>query len=243
MAQIDLKDAVVRILDGDSRAGAVNNVAGYAAGQSVILVDSFPALRSDGTAATTVVGRKVTFAGHDTEYEITAAVAPTQPTSITISPVLTDAVVDDEVVTVSPAMLEINTGEGTLTYDEKVDRQYMRNRGRLNLVRNGDEQPVDVKLDIIWEFITAVTGSGTPTPEDFLKKRGEASGLVTTADDECQPFSVDLQIVYTPNCGTEDVETIVLEEFRYETLNHDLKAGMLSVSGKCNRTEATVTRG
>jgi hypothetical protein len=33
-----------------------------------------------------------------------------------------------------------------------------------------------------------------------------------------------------------------LEDFRYESFNHDLKMGVFAVKGKCNITEATVVR-
>jgi len=98
-----------------------------------------------------------------------------------------------------------------------------------------------VKLDFIWEFLKASTGD-TPTVEDVLKKRGEASTWVTSATDICEPYAVDIEIEYTPVCEDVDREIITLADFRYEELSHDLKAGTIAMTGKCNITEPTVVR-
>jgi hypothetical protein len=137
--------------------------------------------------------------------------------------------------------LEVKVGEGNLTWSEKKNRQYYKNRGLLDTVRDGDEEPVDVKLDFTWEWLKADTGD-TPTVEDALKKRGEAASWVTTSADTCEPYAVDIEIIYSPPCVDQKNETILLSDFRYESLDHDIKAGTVSVSGKCNVTEATVTR-
>ena len=112
----------------------------------------------------------------------------------------------------------------------------------LDNVRVGAEEPMDVSFDFVWEFITASSGSGVPSIEDALKKRGEASGWITTSADVCHPYCVDLEIFYTPPCGGAEKERIVLNEFHYETLEHDLRAGSVSCTGKCNTKEAVVTR-
>ena len=140
--------------------------------------------------------------------------------------------------------LQIKIGEGTLTYDEKRNMEYVKDRGVLDSVREGDEEAMDVSFEFVWEQLTAVStsGSGTPTIEDALKQRGEASGWVTTSSDECEPYAVDVEVVHTPNCGSESAETILLPDFRWTSLAHDLKAGTVAVSGRCNAKEATITR-
>lgn len=140
--------------------------------------------------------------------------------------------------------LTIKLGEGTLTYSEKVDRQYFKDRGILDSVRNGDEQPMEVSLDSVWEFITSNGATTTPTPtlEDVLKRRGAASAWVSVSDDVCQPYAVDIAIIYDPECAGTYGEDVVLPEFRYESIDHDIKAGTIKLTGKCNATEAVPTR-
>jgi hypothetical protein len=138
--------------------------------------------------------------------------------------------------------LTIVVGEGNLSYTERVNREYINNRGVIHGVRDGDEEPLDVSLEFMWEFLRA-NGADPPTVEDALKKRGNASSWATSGTDVCEPYCVDIEIVYTPVCAGVDAETILLNEFRYEELEHDLRGGTVSVTGKCKIKEATVSRG
>lgn len=142
----------------------------------------------------------------------------------------------------SPKSLEINIGEGTLTWSEKVTREYVKNRGLLDTVRNGDEEPVDIRFDLVWEFLRSMGTATTPTPYEVLNHFGEAASWVTTDSDLCAPFAIDLQIVYTPGCGAETAETILFSDFRHESLDGDAKAGTLTVSGKANITRPSTVR-
>jgi len=140
--------------------------------------------------------------------------------------------------------LEIKIGEGTLTYDERKTIEYVRDRGLLDTVKEGDEEPMDVRFDFTWEFLRAVstTGWGTPTVEDALKQRGEAAGWVSSSNDPCEPYAVDIEIHYAPPCGDELDEIITLPDFRYTSLAHDLSAGTVAVTGQCNATQALDVR-
>lgn len=143
--------------------------------------------------------------------------------------------------TPTPKELEINVGEGSFSFTEHRTLEYTLNRGALSEVRAADEEPMDVSFDFVWDFLKSSTG-GTETVEDVLKNRAEASDWVSTDSDECRPFSIDIEIEYTPDCSGEDIETILLEDFRYEELSHDPVAGTVSCTGRCNVTQATSTR-
>lgn len=137
--------------------------------------------------------------------------------------------------------LDIKIGTGNITYDEHRPMEYIKNRGKLDSVRLADEEPVDVRMDIQWEYIT---GAGDTTPEDALKQRGGASTWVTTGADPCEPYAVDIILLNNVLCtGANNDETITLAEFRYESISHDPKAGTMSVTGKCNVREAVAVRG
>jgi len=140
--------------------------------------------------------------------------------------------------------LEVKIGEGTLTYDERKNIEYVRDRGLLDTVKEGDEEPIDVRFDFTWEFLQAVstTAAGTPTVEDALKQRGEASGWVSSSSDPCEPYAVDIEVDYVPPCGGELDEIITLPDFRYTSLAHDLSAGTVAVTGQCNATDALIVR-
>jgi hypothetical protein len=142
----------------------------------------------------------------------------------------------------TPNKLDIKVGDGTITFDETVVREYVLDRGLLSTVRNGDQAPMDVRLDLLWEFLKAYTTTDTITPEDALKKRNGAAAWVSSDSDSCAPYALDIEIWYDPQCSTDMIEQIILPDFRYESLAHDAKAGTIQCSGKCNATEATITR-
>jgi hypothetical protein len=141
-------------------------------------------------------------------------------------------------------VLTVKIGEGTLTYSEKRNIQYTLDRGALDEVREGDQVPVDVKLDFTWTYLRGGLNSGDPaTVEEALKNIGNAAAWLSSDSDGCKPYAVDIEITFAPTpstCG--DQEVILLPDFRWESMDHDAKAGTVSVSGKCNVTQATVTR-
>lgn len=138
--------------------------------------------------------------------------------------------------------LEITIGEGNLTYTEARNIEYTLDRGNLDEVREGDQIPMDITIDFVWEYLRS-NGGSVPTVEEALKNIGNASAWVSTDADACRPYAIDIEVTYAPvpaSCG--DQEVITLPDFRYESLDHDLRAGTVSVSGKSNATQATVVR-
>lgn len=245
-AQIDLKKATIYIKDGYSgetgaKVGAVNNGAGYAAAIATMTVDGFTAAVTTGDYFT-VVGSKASGTNRLTRHKITAHTETSSATtSITFTPALSASVLDNAVITIQPHQLEVKIGTGNLQYTEKKNIEYVRDRGVLDTVREGDEEPVEVRLDFVWEYLKADTGNA-PSVEDALKQRGEASGWISSSDDACEPYAVDLEIWYNPPCSGEKDEVILLQDYRYESLDHNTKDGQVSTNGKCNVTQATVTR-
>ena len=133
--------------------------------------------------------------------------------------------------------------DGTFTWSEKTPREYLKDRGVLDGVRNGDQEPMDIKIDAAWERITAGTGSGaTPTIRDALYKEGGAAAWESTDADACAPYAVDLELRDVRGCGAEQDEIITFPDFRIENFNADAKNGMLSIDGKCNAVHPTPVR-
>lgn len=141
--------------------------------------------------------------------------------------------------------ITVTIGTGNLTYTETKNIEYNLDRGQLSggTIREGDEVPVEVSFDFVWEYITSRSATGqTATVDDALKQTGLAVAWVSSDSDVCQPYAVDLVVVYDPNCASGDTETITFPDFRFESLQHDLRAGTVSCSGKCNATAPTVVR-
>lgn len=148
--------------------------------------------------------------------------------------------------TATPKEVTVVVGEGNLTYEEKRTMEYIKDRGVLNDVREGDEEPIDVSLDFTWEEIKSISGDATPTVEEALKQEGPAATWVSSDADPCNPYAVDIEITHDPLCAgtgtSQKKEVTLLSDFRWESLNHDLRNASVAVRGKCNVKRATITR-
>lgn len=190
----------------------------------------------------TLDGTNLVGAGAEALTLETPGVPDNATTSITLTNGVVEAVEAGGAVTFTGQVLNIKVGEGNLTYSETRNRDYIKDRGNLDTVRDGDDEPMDVTFDFVWEYITAVTSSGVPTVEDVLKQTGEASGWLTTSTDACEPYCISVEVYYDPACSGVNNEKVVLPYFRHEKLDHNLRDSQVSCTGKCNATVATVTR-
>lgn len=139
--------------------------------------------------------------------------------------------------------ITLRIGAGNLTWTKATPREYILDRGRIWGIRNGDEVPMDVKFEIVWEYLKAAPGSDDAGILDVFTGTGSASTWTSTDPDQCNPYAVDIEVANNPvpwNCG--DSETYTFTDFRVESIDGDLKAGTLSVSGKCNATQPTIVR-
>lgn len=239
MSTIDLKHAYIYVEDGyagpaGATAPKVNLMAGYTMGAVTMLVD--------GITGALVTGDRFGVVGSTAAHVITAHTETLgATTSITFTPGLTGAVADNADITFLPHQLEVKMGDGNCTYDESRTIEYKLNRGVIDEVREGDQVPMDVKIDGNWEFLRSDSGD-PPTFEEALKLIGGASTWISSDSDECRPKAVNIVIDYIPPCGGEKRERITLPDYRWEKLAHDPKAGTISTTGKCNALQATVVR-
>jgi len=237
MSKLDLKKCKVKFKDGYAPtlgSPIVSNVANYALGATTMIVSGFTGAVVDFDFFK-VVGSTAT-------HMITAHTETlSNTTSITFTPGLTGAVLDAAVITLQPHELEITVGEGNASWTEKHAREYTLDRGLLNEVRDGDQEPLELKLEMSWEFLRSPSGD-PPTPIDALKQRGQAANWVSSDPDTCRPFSLDVEILYDPPCLDIENELYFFPGFRFEQLDFDMKAATISMTGKCNVIEPTVTR-
>ncbi len=234
MARIELRNSIIRIIDGHSASGQVANGPGYSSGDTTMTTDTFTT-ELEPDMRFTVVGSTLT-------HTITSESGDPN-TSITFTPALDGTVVDTAVITVTGRTLEINVGDGNITWSDKKEFNYDLNRGNLDTVREGNQVPMDVAMNFVYDFIKAASGDTSPTPEEALKNIGLASTWESSSADACEPYAVDLEIEHTPVCSGVDKERITLPDFRYESLDHDPREAAISATGRCNATAATVTRG
>lgn len=244
---IDLRNSNVQIRDGYSAVGAINQTPADAdPGPEVLAVaNGDTSFSVDGFTAEIPIGVELRIEGVDAVYIVTEVTGGSTPTAITFTPALSTAAgipVDNADVTVGPNFVDVHVGEGTCSYDEKRKMEYTRNKRRIYSVRTGDEEPMDVSLDFLWEYLSSVDGEPV-TIEEAVKQEGAGSTWVTSGSDPCEPYSVDILISYIPPCTGEDTrEDILLKEYRWESFAHDVKAGTVVTKGMCKIPQAVKTR-
>jgi hypothetical protein len=144
-------------------------------------------------------------------------------------------------ITFLPCKIEVKIGEGNLTWSEKKEYVYLLDRGNLDTVKEGNEVPVELSLEFVYEHVKTGTSEDI-TPVDALKKTGNTANWVSSSTDQCEPYSVDILVFQDVPCGTVQDETITFTDFRYESLDFDLAAATIATSGKCNVSEAGAAR-
>ena len=245
MARIELRDVTIYIQDGLS--GTANLSANGSQNDTTININTIVLNTSDTDLVP--VGARLTINGEtaNTVHTVTArdpsANSPT--TCVTITPALGAGSYNsgnaDGAVTFLPQRVTVQIGEGNLTWTETKEYEYLRERGDLDTVKEADEQPVEMSLDFVYEYIKTESGQSI-TPVDALKKAGEADEWVTSATDQCEPYAVDILVKHCVPCGSDQDEDVLFVDFRYESLDFDIGEATIAVSGRCNVSEPTVTR-
>jgi len=249
LARIELKNCVISMKDGLSGTGAINEPTTAPVATDLEFDIDTLVLNAGGLGTDVVpLGARFTVDGETdaTQVHVVTGRTPTDGSATTTNIVFTPALgagtyVDGGVVTFAPIELTIKIGDGNLTYTEANEYEYDLDRGVLDTVRAGDQVPLDVSLDFVYEFITTGT-SEVVSVMDALKAIGGASEWRSSSSDPCEPYSVDIEVVYTPLCSTSEIETTVFPEFRSESREADLGEANVSVSGRCNAVQPTITR-
>lgn len=247
MGQIDLKHATIYLKDGSASTPATAPT-GATLSRSAKAGDTVIFTSMTGNVAInqsfTITGEDATPPAHlVTGFSYNGA----NTTSISFTvPLLKDiaagaAITVTAVTGTPPNILEVKIGEGNLTFTEKRNIEYTRNRGKLDTVREGQEEPVEVSFDLVWEYLKSDTGEPV-TIKEALTKTGGAAAWVSSSSDPCEPYAVDLEVRYAPPCANAKDELTVLEDFRWETMDHNLKDGTIACKGTCNVVRATSTR-
>lgn len=143
----------------------------------------------------------------------------------------------------TPESLEIKIGTGQLNYTRRKNYEYRLDRGVLDEVVEGDQVPVELSMDAVWDFIT---GDSTPTVtvEDAIYNEGQAAAVpwVSTDADPCSPYCTDVLVSYIPACSSVEQEDVTFGQFRADEVQHNYREGQLSIRARCNITKPTAVR-
>jgi hypothetical protein len=245
MARIEARDVTAYIQDGLS--GTANLTANGSQNDTTLNINTI-VLNTDDTDLVPV-GARLTINGEtaDTVHTVTARVPTSNgpTTCITITPALGAGSYNsgnvEGAITFQAQRVEIKMGEGNITWTESKEYEYLRERGDLDTVKEGDEQPVELTMEFVYEYIRTQSGQ-TITPYDALNRTGEASEWVSASSDLCEPYAVDILLKHCVPCGTDYDEDVLFPDFRHDSLDFDVDAATISVTGRSNVSAPTVTR-
>lgn len=248
MARIELRYATIRMKDGFAGTAAINQgVTAPANGDTSFTIDAVSVNHVSGHQVIPK-GARFTFAADTTRTYVVTGRTPdntTGPTTaITFTPALATASgipADNGVLTFKSQQLDIKVGDGNLTYTAANNYEYDLDRGTLSTVREGDDIPLEVSLDMVYEFVTTGTGEAI-TPIDALTRKGGAVEWTSTSTDVCEPYAVDIEVDHLPPCAGVQREITLFPDFRSDSREFDLSAATISVQGRCNATEPTYQR-
>jgi hypothetical protein len=244
MARIEMRDTTIYVQDGLAGTG---NLSANGTLNDVTLNVNTVVLNTVNTDQVPIGARLyLPSETANTVHTVTVRV-PTEDTtnSINITPMLgagsyNSGNTEGAIVFINQR-IEIAVGEGNLTWTEAKEYEYLRERGDLDTVKEADEQPVEMSLEFVYEYIKTSSGQ-TITPVDALKQQGEASEWVSSSDDLCEPYAVDVLVKHCVPCGTDEDEDVLFTDFRYESLDFDVGEATIAVGGRCNVSEPTVSR-
>jgi len=243
MARIELRDATIYIQDGLSGSATINEATPATSDTDVDI--NTVVLNTTDTDLVPVGARfTVNTVNNVTTYTVTGRTpATTGPTTNFVFTPAWGAEVpaQSDVITFISQRIEVKIGEGNVTWTEAKEYEYLLDRGDLDTVKEGDEQPLEVSLEFVYEHITTGTSEDI-TPVDALKQQSDASEWVSSSSDLCEPYAVDMIVMHCVPCGSDEDELVTFSDFRYESLEFDLGEATIAVSGRCNVSEATAAR-
>lgn len=246
MARIQLRDTTVYLQDGLSGTADIND-ASPADLTGVVTLDVNGATVDLNTDLTTLIplGARFTIAGetgspiHTVTARTPTAVGPT--TNIVFTTAVASNVADTATLTFLPQQIEIRVGDGDLSWTEAREVLYDLDRDILDDVRLGPEQPLELNAAFVFEW--AATGTGEPiSPIDAIKRINDADEWVSSDSDQCRPYAIDVIVDHVVPCGTNQDQRFSFEDFRWDSLEYSIQDAAITLTGRCNRTDALVAR-
>jgi len=247
MARIQLRDTKLFLQDGlaanDAAIATDNQQSPALSGGETTITFATQANLNTETTDQVPIGARLRLPTDDQTYTVSARTPSTgTTTSVTIEPAVTAAESDLADITWLPQRLEIQVGEGEISWSETREYIYDRDRDLLDTVRQGQDQPMSVDIAFTFEYVTASTSAAAPTPVDAIKRTGLASEWVSSDADPCAPYAVDVVVQHCVPCGADEDQEITLPDFRFESLDYSVNDAAISVSGQCNATDALTVR-
>lgn len=138
------------------------------------------------------------------------------------------------------ASLVLTLESGDLTWDIRKDHKQIRDRGKLDHTRPGDEQVTPLSFSAMVDRISEAT---TPvTIHDALTNTRSASAWVSSGQSH-EPYQTDIEFKVLDPAGGGDDETILFTKFHVESItpSEGDEANTIEVSGFAFITDAAYT--
>lgn len=150
----------------------------------------------------------------------------------------------------TPAELTLYIDDGNVQVTTANQYNRRMNRGKVagGFVTKGDDVPMELSINARFlGFKSIGAGAANLSIQEFLDGGDGTTTLVSTADEECEAFCVDVEIEEgaDPDCPAipaVNPELAIYPKFRAESLQVDYKTGMINLSGFCFATRPTATR-
>lgn len=155
---------------------------------------------------------------------------------------------DDDVITWYPRRLEFEVETGDFEWTEGANPVIRKPRGVIAGLRQGEEQEMTVSTSFSFSWMraetTAVEGAvDDKTPYEVLHRIGFAADwLPSSHGSPCEPYTVDLVIVDSPDCGSEQAEIFIFPQFAFTELAPTVGSGVVNLSGTCVATRPIIQR-
>ncbi len=174
----------------------------------------------------------------DNEAAITFEV---MPASLEVYPELPSSVNPADEISILGRCASVKIGDGSLSWDETTNYEYEMDRGEIDAVAEGEDEPVTVNLSMVYEYVASVVGSNVPTPVEILKQKGEAANWISTGADPCELYAVDLEVDYKPPCDLPH-EITTFRELRWDSINPNFQDSSIEMRARCKAVEPVVHR-
>jgi len=152
----------------------------------------------------------------------------------------TEIPLDDDVITWLPRRVVAEIGEGdNIEHTKNKEPQVTLARGRIDGGEAGNEVPLGVTFSFIYDWLrsSASDPKFSVTVDEALERQGNASDWISTAQDECESgYQLDIILIDTPPCTTQDAEVVFYRRFMTETNNGSVEAQSVNVTGICVST-------
>lgn len=144
-------------------------------------------------------------------------------------------------ITILPQEADVKVGDGNITYTINKNYEYDLDRGLLDAVREGDQAPMDITMDFSYENVRTGTGEKV-TPVDIFTQEGAAAEWVSSSDDPCEPYAINVILKHQPPCGTTLGEATIFPDVRCDSIDFDIDDASISVTARSKAVKPTYLR-